>query len=307
MRFVCALAAVGLLAGCPAREIDGNPPPHFAILDDLDRTPDPACEGHWVAGIRGRVIDARGAGVAGATVQHCLRLTDGRFVCTSPPTAADGTVQLEMTDDAGWYAYVFDPEVRCVDELTVRVLRRSMPTRYATAYCPVELDPDAAVQLLPHPAVLHPVDEPSALPPPGDEAAPRDVALPDGVTLTDVVPGALYGDYEALRGASLPTDPNHCFLRSFENLETLLGLYALAPEVESAEPIGLRLPNDADLAEGSTVTLYALGGLATLRPDGEAIPEGAFQAFGTATVVGDVLVSDPGVALPATSVIGWGR
>ena len=127
------------------------------------------------------------------------------------------------------------------------------------------------------------------------------------VTLTDVVPGALYGDYEALRGASLPTDPNHCFLRSFENLETLLGLYALAPEVESAEPIGLRLPNDADLAEGSTVTLYALGGLATLRPDGEAIPEGAFQAFGTATVVGDVLVSDPGVALPATSVIGWGR
>ena len=64
MRFVCALAAVGLLAGCPAREIDGNPPPHFAILDDLDRTPDPACEGHWVAGIRGRVIDARGAGIA---------------------------------------------------------------------------------------------------------------------------------------------------------------------------------------------------------------------------------------------------
>lgn len=282
-------------------DVGGNPPPDFPILEELDRTPDPACEGIWLAGIRGRVVDAAGEGVAGVTVQHCLHLHDGRFVCTSPPENDDGSFQFEMTDEAGWYAYVFDESVRCVDELAVRVLHREQP--YGTTYCHVPLAPDDSVQLLPHPAVLHEVVPATDLPPLGDEMAPRDVTFEGGVVLTDVVPGRLFdGEYEDLEGAFVPVESELCFV---EPGDALLGLYTFAPEIVSGEPMGLRLPNDAALAEGTAVELLVLGGLGTVRADGTPIMEADFEPFGTATVTDGVIVSDPGVEVPSLTTIGW--
>lgn len=288
-----------LLAGCG--EGNGGNPPDFPILDALDRTPDPTCEGTWLAGIRGRIIDAAGEGVAGATVQHCLRLADERFVCTSPPQNEDGSFRFDMTDDAGWYAYVFDDGVRCVDELAIRVLHREEP--YGTSYCHVPLAPDDSVQLLPTPAVLREVAPAVELPPRGDEMSPRDVTFEGGVVLTDVVPGRLFdGEYEDLQGAFVATDPRPCFLSEGE---ALLGLYAFAPEIEALEPVGLRLPNEGGLAEGTEVELLVLGGLGTVRTDGTQIMEADFEPFGTATVSGDAIVSDPGVEVPSFTTIGW--
>lgn len=299
--FRIALLAL-LLVACGDEEAGGNPPPRFPILDELDRTPDPSCEGIWLAGIRGRVVDTAGEGVAAATVQHCLRLHDGRFVCTAPPRNEDGSFRFDMTDDAGWYAYVFDEEVRCVDELAVRVLHRERS--FGTTYCHVPLAPDDSVQLLPTPAVLHEVAAPAELPALGDEMAPRDVAFEGGVVLTDVVPGRLFdGDYTDLQGAFVPTEePRPCFLA--EGTE-LLGLYAFAPEIVSGEPIGLRLPNDAGLPVGTAIELLVLGGLGTVRPDGTQIDEADFEPFGTARVMGDSIVSDPGVEVPSLTTIGW--
>jgi hypothetical protein len=295
--------ALLLLAACGGPdEVGGNPPPSFPILEELDRTPDPACEGIWLAGIRGRVVDVAGEGVAGATVQHCLRLHDGRFVCTAPPQNEDGSLRLEMTDDEGWYAYVFDEEVRCVDELAVRVLHREQDL--GTTYCHVPLAPERSVQLLPRPAVMYAVAPPAELPPLGDETTPRDVTFEGGVVLTDVIPDRLFdGDYEDLRGGFVsPEEPRPCFLTEGDEL---LGLFAFAPEIGSGEPLGLRLPNDAGLAEGAAVELLALGGLDTVRPDGSQIEEADFEPFGTATVMGDAIVSDPGVAVPSLTTIGW--
>lgn len=290
-----------LVAACVGGDVGGNPPPDFPILDALDRTPDPACEGIWLAGIRGRVVDAAGAGVPGATVQHCLRLHDGRFVCTSPPRNDDGSIRFDMTDDAGWYAHVFDEEVRCVDELAIRVLHREEP--YGTTYCHVPLAPDDAVQLLPRPAVLHEVAPATDLPPLGDEMTPRDVTFEGGVVLTNVVPGRLFdGEYEDLQGAFVTAEARPCFLD--EGTEPL-ALYTFAPEIVSGEPMGLRLPNDAGLSEGTAVELWVLGGLGTVRADGTTIKEADFEPFGTATVTGGVIVSDPGVELPSLTTIGW--
>jgi len=290
------------LAACGDEEVGGNPPPRFPILDELDRTPAPACEGIWLAGIRGRVVDAAGEGVAGATVQHCLRLHDGRFVCTAPPQDEDGAFRFDMTDDAGWYAYVFDEAVRCVDELAVRVLHREED--FGTTYCHVPLAPDDSVQLLPRPAVLRDVAPPTTLPALGDGTAPRDVTFEGGVVLTDVVPDRLFdGEYEDLQGAFVATEePRPCFLAADDEL---LGLYTFAPEIVSGEPIGLRLPNDQDLAEGTAVELLVLGGLGTLRADGTAIMEADFEPFGSARVVDDAIVSDPGVGVPSLTTIGW--
>jgi len=286
---------------CGGGDVGGNPPPDFPILDALDRTPDPACEGTWLAGIRGRVVDVNGEGVAGVTVQHCLRLHDGRFVCTSPPRNEDGSIQFEMTDGAGWYAYVFEEGVRCVDELAIRVLHREQP--YGTTYCHVPLAPDDSVQLLPTPAVLHAVAPATELPPVGDEMAPRDVTFEGGVMLTGVVPGRLFdGEYEELQGAFVADEPRPCFLAEGDEL---LGLYTFAPEIVSGEPIGLRLPNDAGLPEGASVELLVLGGLGTVRADGTTIMEADFEPFGTATVTGGVIVSDPGVEVPSLTTIGW--
>ena len=242
-----------------------------------------------------------GEGVAGVTVQHCLRLHDGRFVCTSPPRNEDGTLQLEMTDDAGWYAYVFEEELRCVDELAIRVLHREQP--YGPTYCHVPLAPDDSVQLLPRPAVLREVTPPTELPPLGDEMAPRDVTFEGGVVLTGVVPGRLFdGEYEDLQGGFVTDEPRPCFI---EEGASFLGLYGFAPEIVSLEPIGLRLPNDTGLAEGTAVELLVLGGLSTVRADGTTIMEADFETFGTATVTGDAIVSDPGVELPSLTTIGW--
>lgn len=299
-RFSIALC---LLVACGSREVGGDPPPDFPVLEGLDRTPDPACEGTWLAGIRGRIVDAAGEGVPGATVEHCLRLRDGRSVCTAPPANDDGSPRFDMTDDAGWYAYVFDEEVRCVDELAIRVTHREEP--FGTTYCDVPLAPEASVQLLPRPAVLHEVAPPTELPPRGDETRPREVAFEGGVVLTGVVPaGLLGGAYEELAGAPLPETPRPCFLAEDE---ALLGLYTFAPEIDSGEPIGLRLPNDHGLEEGAAVQLLVLGGLGTVRGDGTPIAAAAFEPFGTATVVGGEIVSDPGAPLPALTTIGWRR
>lgn len=298
-----SLALIASLAACGAPdEVGGNPPPRFPILDELDRTPDPECEGIWLAGIRGRVVDVAGEGVAGATVQHCLRLHDGRFVCTSPPQDEEGAFVFDMTDDQGWYAYVFEEGVRCVDELAVRVLHREAD--YGTTYCHVALAPDDSVQLLPRPAVLHEVLPPTELPPLGDEMEPRDVTFEGGVVLTGVVPGRLFdGEYEELQGAFVSAEERRpCFLAESDEL---LGLYTFAPEIVSGEPIGLRLPNDADLPEGTAVELLVLGGLGTVRADGTAIAEADFEPFGTATATGAAIVSDPGTEVPSLTTIGW--
>jgi hypothetical protein len=251
--------------------------------------------GTWVAAVYGRIVDTRGDGVEGAFAQHCLRLHDGRFVCTAPA----------MSLASGWYVQVFDEELRCVDEIAIRASKPG--AGFSTTYCHIPLEPDDGVQLLPHPAALLDVAPPAALPPVGDPAAPRDVAFEGGVTLTGVVPDELFGgDYEDLAGSSVPLTPaidyRPCFLGEGEEL---LGLYAFAPEVEPLTPVGLRVPNDAELPDGTKVTLYALGGLATLRPDGTQIEEADFEAFGTATVQGDAIVSDEDVRMPALTWFGW--
>ena len=287
--------------GCGGnREVGGSPPPDFEVLRELDRTPDPACEGVWVAAVRGRVVDVTGSGVMGARPQQCLRVHDGRFVCTVPGEA----------DAEGWYAQVFGVDNRCLDALAVRAL---LPGgSLSTTYCHVPLEPEDGVLLIPHPTVLHALEAPTDRPDLGDPTAARDVRFAGGVVLTHIVPDSLFDSgYEDLAAGLVPVDSRPCYLSGLTDAEReeVLGIVAFAPEVrlDTTTPVGLVLPNDQGLAEGTKVVLHILGGLETILIDGTQVPEADLVPFGTATVTAEGIVSDEDIAVPALTTIVWRR
>ncbi len=95
-----------------------------------------------------------------------------------------------------------------------------------------------------------------------------------------------------------------CFAEGLD----LLGLYAFAPEVAVLGATGgfpIRIPNVHGLADGTRVDLFVLGGLDTFLPDGTQVHEAAFEAYGTASVSGGMIVRDVGSELPYLSWLGY--
>ena len=309
LAFLLMLSAL-LMGSCMRERVDGYPPPAFENLEELDRTPDPACEtsgatgARWVAGVRGRVIDTQSdRGVEGATIRHCLRGPSGEVVCTDP-TPEDGAT----TDDDGWYGAVLPEELRCADRLSIEV---SPPEPgLGPTYCPVPLDPDDGVQLLPHPAILPPVSLPEVLMPfEGDGATARFVVFLDSelLELVGVIPDALTADVSLLelRAGSMALDPRLCFLPTDPEAPEILALWAFAPSFGSTAPVTLRVHVDTDLPEGTVVTLFALGGLDTVLGDGSRVPTGELAAFAKGVVEGGSLVTEVPTSVPSTSLIAW--
>ncbi len=290
-----------LALGC----VDPGPTPPAIIypaddLGNIDPTPAAGCTGSWVVGVRGRVVNESGAGIQGIA-NACVTTSTNEFQCLEGvPTDANGYWNFAVPAPTPG---VEQADSRCISLMRTRAVT-STPG-FAATYCELPTtNITAGIMEMDQAATLYRIDAPSSLPPRGDENAVRDVVFADGLVV-EVVPARLFGsDYDnlAARRVNLAAG-NPCFVEDSDNL---LGLYAMGPEVllHYSDNVGfrIRIPNNHGLNEGDRVELLALGGLEVIELDDKTIHEAEFDTFGTATVVGSEIVSDPGSELPA---IGW--
>jgi hypothetical protein len=245
-------------------------------LDDVDRTPDPACtEGTWVVGAKGRVIDESGAPVVDAGVQLCLETQDEEGVCLAPA----------FTDENGEFEVVASEMYRCWTDGRLRLLAPTLD--YATTYLKMDLNAveDAVVEIGAEGTVYR-TRPPETLPPIGDEETVRAVAFEGGMDLM-VVPDSLFSPrYEDLGARRFsPSDLPASF--AFEGEP--LAVWALSPETALTRDakFDVVIENSYGLAPGDELELHLMGGIGSFLESGEAIPEGEFARIGTMRVSAD--------------------
>lgn len=289
--FVVILVACAafLGTGCLSTEI---PRPQLALTAE-DRVPDPSCSAHWVAGVRGRVVDEAGLPVVGAQVQMCLRLADHTQLCLDPSDTTTG----------GWFPVVLPPHARCLSRVIVRAVAVGTTGTYATSFLESPMNPIEGVLDVPQDIELYPLESPEALAPMGDADAARTVRFPSGFEL-DVTPNALdfVESYDRLAVAPVPMASAPDFMGQIPGLD---GVFALGPEVASLPGAPFRFVPPAAWAEGARVELFVLGGIYTELSNGTLVEEGQFARFGTATVSGGMVRSDPGSELPYFTWLGY--
>lgn len=259
-----------------------------APVDAPSDAPRAACGATAVDVVTGRVTDEAGAAIAGARPQLCARLApDGRLVCLAPPVSeADGSFSIEVPAEA-----------RCMRSAAMRVLLPSSAN--AVTYCPIELG--AAVEgrlALSTPYELFAVER-GSLPPLGDPSAAREVPLGAALVL-DVSPDAVGGEADYLRLGARSVDPARSCV---PEARSLAGLVAATPEASLSAPFRVHAP---DLAEGTHVELFVLGGLGTVLGDGTEVEEATLARFGAGTVdAAGWIQPEPGVLLPHLGWLGW--
>lgn len=275
MRLSLTLVVFTISMGCASPDAAQRPPaPDFPELENIDLSGGVDCTGDYTAAITGRIVDDEGTPVEGARAQLCIHRTDGNFICLSPA----------LSEVSGWWVRAVAEEHRCIDRVALRAT--SPLDRIATSYCPVDLAVEEGIYEHPVDIVVYELDD-VALPPIGDENAPREVTIGDGLVLTNVVPERFFGRYEEI-GATRVEAP--CFAEGM-NLD---GVYALGPEaLPSEEGFGVRIPNTTGLPDGTRVELFILGGLFTVLLDETVVEESTLAKFGEGTVTGDTIVGDP--------------
>lgn len=308
MKYECALKSTFwlmtcvLLAGCPTEpgsESDGGsestedadggaePTGDGGSLDtvdgggeELDTTRDPACtEGNWVVQLSGEVLDQNENGVSEARVQICVRTSpDEQFLCLQPKQVnADGS-----------FAYVFPDPARCVYKATARVFVPTGDT--TTAYCHLDLREDVPLLEVGHPYTLVNTAAPTTLPTLGAGDAIHTLVFSDGLEV-DVQPDLLGFGYETiyptLAAAFLSSDSAAICLEPDLGID-FVGFYGFSPEnnVQGA-PYTMRIPTAGLTLTGTSVDIYALGGLTCKTEDDELIPEGDWVKVATGTVSSD--------------------
>ncbi len=260
-------------------------------LDLEDRLAPDSCTAHWVAGVRGRVVDPAGAPIGEGIVQMCLRLETGAQLCQTPD---------DLRPD-GWYTVILPEETRCVQQVTLRISQIGRPV--STIFHRATMEPAYGVLDVYEDLVLHALEVPEDRPPMGDEASMRTVRFPSGLEL-DVTPEAFEfpNTYDRLTAGEVPLAQAPAFV---DAAPALSGLFALGPESASEPGMAVRLPERTGLPDGTRVELWIVGGTFTRLADGEQLEEGVFAPYGTGTVSGGRIVNDPGSELPYLSWLGY--
>lgn len=283
-------AALVLLAlGCanPGSSAGSRPALDLTLED---RLPPDSCTAHWVAGVRGRVVDSSGNPVSSGFVQMCLRTQEDVQVCLRPS---------DIRPD-GWYVSVLPEETRCVQQVTLRASQSHQPI--STTFCRAPMEPSYGVLDVWEDLVLHPLESPVDRPPMGDEASMRTVSFPSGFEM-DVTPESFdFPIYDDLTAGPVSLADAPCFV---DQAPPLLGLWALGPESGSNPGFAARIPERTGLPDGTRVELWLVGGTFTQLQSGEHLEEGIFAPFGTGTVSGGVISTDPGSELPYLSWLGY--
>lgn len=282
--------ALLLVPGCLSPGADGGdrPPLDLSLTDRM--APD-SCTAHWVAGVRGRVVDPTGAPVRDGVVQMCLRTHENVLICQRPTEI----------DANGWYATVLAPELRCAQQITLRAVQVGQPV--STTFCRTPMTPTYGVLDVWDDLVLYPLETPVERPAMGDASSMRTVRFPSGFEM-DVTPGALGfpESYDRLSAGAVDPADAPCFV---DQAPPLLGLWALGPEDAAVPGFQVRIPERTGLPDGTRVELWLVGGAYTQLVGGQQIEEGVFAPYGTGTVQGGQILSDPGSELPYLSWVGY--
>ncbi|MFN3201225.1 MAG: hypothetical protein ACE366_22685 [Bradymonadia bacterium] len=238
----------------------------------IPRPPSCGAEFEWVTEIRGWVVNDQGQAVSGAKAQACINIApDGMLLCLQPAdTRADGAYTISV-----------NAEAQCMEKVAQRVLLPG--SEQATSYDVATFDTVTdGIMRLDSPTVLYRTVG-GDLPPEGDGAAPRTVTFYDGLEV-EVVPDRFFSSYDRLGVRRIdPEDaPGLYFL---EDEPTPTAIYAFVPEGDvQGTPFTVRIPNETELPPGTTVDLFALGGLNCTLADGEHVPEGDWERYGEGVV-----------------------
>lgn len=276
-----------------AGDVDSGQPEDAGEVDGgIDLTRDPSCtQGSWVVIVDGVLQDEVGAGVE-AKAQVCIRVApSNNQICLRPADSAP----------SGEFSVVVVESARCMQSMVMRAVAPG--TSYAASYCHVDVSADEPIVDIPDPVVLYDTVPAQTLPPAGQTDQPRTVVFEDGLEL-EVTPDDFFGDYSMLASKKvLANQPRPCFLPAGEAFD---GVYALGPEEDiSGDGFPVRIPNETNLAPGTVVDLYVLGGLFCQLPGApEPIEEGRWEQYGTATVnaTGDFI---EGGRLPCVNWFGY--
>ncbi len=247
--------------------------------------------------VSGSVIDEGDQAFSGADVVLCIIQEGGKSLCLSPKkTNASGEFTVSMTNGNA-----------CLVGAAYQV-KSFADSSLVPSYCPVELGAGGDV-MVPEPVKLieAPLCTRDAL---GDVTQPHVVTSPGGATMT-VVPDALWlldNPYEDLRLVTWDEAQWGwpCFIDASNPPD---GLVAFAPEIELKSEGGLHVsfPNDAGLAAGTVVDLYALGNGVESMWDGTDVHEGDWTIIGEAEVTSDGsrIETPAGDGLPFGTWVGW--
>ncbi len=254
----------------------------------------PSCTRTPILTAAGTIVDETGAPLEGALAQFCVELEGGATSCIMPtPTDATGTFNVEVPE-----------AVNCISAGAMRVF---LPDGlHADTFAHVDVDsPTAGALSWETPLVVYATHAPVSLPEYGDGDTIRTVDFGDGLRV-EVLPSALpiMRNYNELSARRIPLDQPPAFL---SETPPLLGLYAFTSATILDTQFVVHIDNDTHLAPGTTVDLYALGGIYTILANGTQLREANFEQFGTATVSedGSEIVSDSGSGLPFFSWLGY--
>ena len=314
---IASLIACGLLvAACGSDEADSNNGSPDAGQDVVqgdvqadtpsndapaEASPDVANEAGPctdVSSVTGSVVDESDAAFADVGVVLCIYYDGGSAKCLPPTKSSSaGTFKVDMPGGSA-----------CLESASYQLKADDLAV--TPLYCPVEVTAGGAIAT-PGPDRL--VSVPACTRDPlGAETDAHEVAAPDGMSMTVVPDGLWLFDfaYEDLRlrrwdatGLGWP-----CFIDPSNAPEDLA---VFAPEMEvkpdAKDAVHVSFPNDAELAAGTVVDLYGLGGAATSAWDGEDVHEGAWKIIGEAEVSSDGarIETRPGEGLPFATWVGW--
>lgn len=236
-----------------------------------ERPADCAAANPFIYEIRGSVETEAGLPAVGAKAQMCVRTSSDLLVCLQPADVEeDGSFVISVPENA-----------RCMNRATTRVLVPLADS--ATVYCPVDLDGEEGVVELETPYVIVDTQQPTALPPIGDETAARDVDFDSGLSL-DIVPDDMFGqDYERIAARVLGADGAQACAVADAPV-AFDGFVAFSPEGDLPEGKGAGAQIPTDLAAGTQVDIYVQGGLLCTLDDGTELEEAVWGRVGTAEV-----------------------
>ncbi|MBT6180291.1 MAG: hypothetical protein HOI23_23825 [Deltaproteobacteria bacterium] len=248
---------------------------------DISTALDSTCSdagGKTVRYLTGLVTDETGCPVGCAKAQICIEVAPtGEFLCLRP----------ESTDSSGRFEVELIGTNTCISRGAMRIFHAT--DSMAPMYPHVNLESDTAHVDFGDAFTLHYTDVPTTLPTASDNDATYTVEFAGGLEL-DVVPSKMSAG--ASKYANLSSiyvaGTNASSLVFAEDASSFEGFYGFSPE---GDVIGggfpVRIPNTTGLAAGTAVDLYALGGIACNKPDGEHIPEGELANVGTGSVASD--------------------
>ena len=255
--------------------------------------------------ITGSIIDSAGAPLVNSKAQACIRkAADGQLGCLQPtPPDDQGVFTIGVPND----------DHACASGVSMRVLVPGQ--QFSTNYCNVDLVSDDTTLSIDWPFQLHET-VPAADVPEVDEGDPDDdtddmvtVTFADGMEI-DVFTWYDFAGYASFGAAWVEPDNIQCLPDYLSDIE---GAYAFSPEGDiwnggDDDPFpgtfDARIPA-GELADGTWVALYVLGGINCTNPAGDHYHEGVWEPFAVAPVVDGMIHAIGDAGMPCFSWLTW--